>query len=167
MPLRIGINTLYLIPGEVGGTETYLRNLIHHLQDMDPINEYVLFTNVENSGSFDLRSKNFREIPCPIRASIRPVRILWEQLILPFQVWKYKLSLLHSPGYIAPLYLSCPSVVTIHDLNYHFHPEDFSWAALWVHRFLVPMAAKRSSNRWCSTDDDGYGSREAPRPAPR
>jgi glycosyltransferase involved in cell wall biosynthesis len=36
-------------------------------------------------------------------------------------------------------------VVTIHDLNYHFHPEDFSWAALWVHRFLVPMAAKRCS----------------------
>ena len=27
-PLRIGVNALYLIPGGVGGTEIYLRNLL-------------------------------------------------------------------------------------------------------------------------------------------
>ena len=28
MPLRIGVNALYLIPGGVGGTEIYLRQLL-------------------------------------------------------------------------------------------------------------------------------------------
>ena len=28
MALRIGVNALYLIPGGVGGTEIYLRNLL-------------------------------------------------------------------------------------------------------------------------------------------
>ena len=26
--MRIGVNTLFLIPGEVGGTETYLREVL-------------------------------------------------------------------------------------------------------------------------------------------
>ncbi len=35
MPLRIGVNALYLIPGAVGGTEIYLRNLLKALARVD------------------------------------------------------------------------------------------------------------------------------------
>ena len=33
--LRIGVNALYLIPGGVGGTEIYLRNLLGALSEID------------------------------------------------------------------------------------------------------------------------------------
>ena len=34
-PLRIGVNALYLIPGGVGGSEIYLRNLLSALSATD------------------------------------------------------------------------------------------------------------------------------------
>ena len=83
--MRIGINTLFLIPGQVGGSEIYLRNLLDHLAKLDKQNEYILFINKEDSRTFQASQPNFREVACPIRASFRPARVLWEQSILPFQ----------------------------------------------------------------------------------
>ena len=45
--MKIGVNALYLIPGGVGGTEIYLRNLLRALAGIDSSNEYVVFTNRE------------------------------------------------------------------------------------------------------------------------
>ena len=33
--MRIGINALYLLPGRVGGTEIYIRNLVRELVKID------------------------------------------------------------------------------------------------------------------------------------
>jgi hypothetical protein len=46
-PLRIAINALYLLPGGVGGTEIYLRQLLTALERVDQENEYLIFTNRE------------------------------------------------------------------------------------------------------------------------
>ena len=43
--MRIGVNTLFLIPGEVGGTETYLRETLRALAELSEDVEWVLFTN--------------------------------------------------------------------------------------------------------------------------
>ena len=40
-PLRIGVNALYLLPGGVGGTEIYLRNLLAALAEIDAVNQYL------------------------------------------------------------------------------------------------------------------------------
>ena len=47
--MRIGVNALYLIPGGVGGTEIYLRELLPALAEIDRVNEYYVFTNRETS----------------------------------------------------------------------------------------------------------------------
>ena len=142
--MRIGINALFMIPGVVGGSETILRNLISNLASIDPHNEYVLFTNQENSGSFNLDQPNFFEVRCPIPARFRPARTLWEQLILPIQCQWHRIEILHSPGYVCPIVLLCPSVVSILDMNYFFFPEDWSKLALWVLKILVPLSARSS-----------------------
>src|SRR5580700_8521566 len=82
-PLRIGINALYLIPGGVGGTEIYLRSLLNALAEIDPVNRYFIFTNRETDGGLVPKQSNFTAEPQPIRATSRPVRILWEQIALP------------------------------------------------------------------------------------
>jgi len=142
--MRIGINALFLIPGKVGGSEVYLRNLICHLAKIDRQNEYILFTNRENSGTFQLSQPNFTEVLCPIKASFRPARVLWEQFILPLQAKKYKIEVLHSPGYTAPLLAFCRSIVTIHDMNCFHYPEDFSKLTTFFLKLLVTLAARRS-----------------------
>ena len=45
--MRIALNLLFLIPGEVGGSETYATSLIKALNKIDRTNEYYIFLNQE------------------------------------------------------------------------------------------------------------------------
>ena len=56
---RIGVNALYLIPGRVGGTEIYLRNLLDALARIDAVNQYVVFTNRETGADLVPKQANF------------------------------------------------------------------------------------------------------------
>src|SRR6202162_296936 len=106
--LRIGVNALYLIPGGVGGTEIYLRNLLTALAEIDSVNQYVVFTNRETDADLVPRCANFVNSAQSVRASFRPARILWEQLVLPFAARRYGLDVLFNPGFTAPLMCGCP-----------------------------------------------------------
>jgi len=50
--MRVGVNTLFFIPGEVGGTETYLRETLRAIAKHSPQVALILFTNRENDGLF-------------------------------------------------------------------------------------------------------------------
>jgi glycosyltransferase involved in cell wall biosynthesis len=116
--MRIGINLLYLIPTVVGGTQTYAVSLIRELASIDHQNQYYIFLN--KAGAFlDLpQVGNFHRIVCGLRGYSRPRRYAWEQIILPLQLLYYKIDLVHSLGYVGPLFCPCYSIVTIHDLNF-------------------------------------------------
>ncbi len=106
--IRIGVNALYLIPGGVGGTEIYLRNLLKALARVDSVNQYVVFTNRETDAGLVPAKPNFTCEPQPVRASFRPARILWEQLALPRAIQRHQLDVLLNPGFTAPASLRLP-----------------------------------------------------------
>src|SRR6202021_1773547 len=143
-PLRIGVNALYLIPGGVGGTEIYLRNLLRALSNIDSENQYIVFTNRETGADLVPDRPNFVRAPQPVRATFRPARILWEQLALPFAVRKHRLNVLFNPGFTAPLLSGCPMVTVFHDLQHKRHPEYFRWFDLPFWDFFVWASARRS-----------------------
>ena len=116
--MRIGLNLLFLIPGVVGGTETYAVGLVRALARVDPASEFLVFLSSEASSLALTDAPNVRRVVCPVKAVLRSVRYLWEQAVLPFQLPTYKLDLLHSLGYVGPLFTKCPQVVTIPDLNF-------------------------------------------------
>jgi glycosyltransferase involved in cell wall biosynthesis len=142
--LRIGVNALYLIPGGVGGTEIYLRNLLKALASIDAGNEYVVFTNRETGRDLVPDAANFAGAPQSVRASFRPGRILWEQLALPFAVRRHRIDVLFNPGFTAPLLCGCPMVTVFHDLQHKRHPEYFRWFDLPFWQFLLWASARRS-----------------------
>src|SRR5215469_16968795 len=133
---RIGVNALYLIPGGVGGTEIYLRELLTELAHIDSENQYFIFTNLETADLVPPQA-NFIWKPQAVRASFRPARILWEQIVLPMEAARYKLDVLFNPGFTAPLLSPCPLVTTFHDLQHKRHPEYFRWFDLPFWRFLL------------------------------
>lgn len=141
---RIGVNALYLIPGGVGGTEIYLRELLAALARFDSANQYFVFTNFETGADVTPRQANFQWKPQAVRASFRPARILWEQLVLPLEAARYRLDVLFNPGFTAPLLSTCPLVTTFHDLQHKRHPEHFRWFDLPFWRFLLWGSAHRS-----------------------
>jgi glycosyltransferase involved in cell wall biosynthesis len=142
--IRIGVNALYLIPGGVGGTEIYLRNLLRALADIDSENQYTVFTNRETGADLVPDRPNFIDAPQSLNASFRPARILWEQLVLPFAARKHRLNVLFNPGFTAPLLCGCPMVTVFHDLQHKRHPEYFRWFDLPFWNFFLWAAARRS-----------------------
>jgi glycosyltransferase involved in cell wall biosynthesis len=143
-PLRIGVNALYLLPGAVGGTEIYLRNLLAALAAIDPHNHYYVFLNRETAADLLPSAPNFHAVPHPVPARIRPLRILWEQLALPAEAVRLRLDVLLNPGFTAPLLAPIPNLTVIHDLQFRRHPEHFSRADLLAWRLLVAASIHRS-----------------------
>ena len=140
-PLRIGVNALYLIPGGVGGTEIYLRNLLGSLGEIDGTNQYFLFTNWETGTGLSPGLQNFHTVEQAVRATSRPARIVWEQTVLPVAVAARRIDVLLNPGFTAPLLCGCPQVTVFHDLQHKRHPEHFRWFDLPFWRFLLFWSA--------------------------
>jgi glycosyltransferase involved in cell wall biosynthesis len=141
---RIGVNALYLIPGGVGGTEIYLRELLAALARIDTVNEYFVFTNLETGADLVPRQANFEWKPQAVHARFRPGRILWEQTVVPLEASRYRLNVLFNPGFTAPLLSPCPCVTVFHDLQHKRHPEHFRWFDLPFWRLLLWASAHRS-----------------------
>lgn len=142
--LRIGINALYLIPAGVGGSEIYLRSLISGLSELHTPHEFVVFTNAEVSPDLVPPLPNWREHQTGVRASIRPLRLLYEQTVLPFMC--AGLDVLFSPGFTAPAFAPCPTVTTIHDLQHVRHGEYFSRLELPFWSYFVWQAVRTSTH---------------------
>lgn len=142
--MLVGLNLLYLIPNYVGGTQTYAEELLKQLAPLDLNNEYVLFVNQEAATWNPLSAPNVRKVVCPVRGHNRKARYLYEQLILPKLVKKERLDVLHSCGYVGPLHLSCPHIVTIHDLNYIAFGKQMEPIRRSTLAFLVPRVAQRA-----------------------
>lgn len=145
-PTKIGINTLFLVPGDVGGTETYLRESLLAAVREYPEVEFVLFTNNENDALFRTlcaEHDNVCYVCLNFNATNRPLRIIFEQVKLPFAVRKHRVGLLWSPGYTTPFFTTCPQVVTVCDLQYKSHPEDMSALERIILDLLVRGACRR------------------------
>jgi glycosyltransferase involved in cell wall biosynthesis len=141
---RVGVNALFLIPGGVGGTEIYLRELLTALAACSQANEYFVFTNMETGADLVPQQANFHHRPQAVRAQFRPGRILWEQIVLPMEASRFHLDVMFNPGFTAPLAVFCRNVTTFHDLQHKLHPEYFRWFDLPFWRLLLWASAHRS-----------------------
>ncbi|MEI6564999.1 MAG: glycosyltransferase family 1 protein [bacterium] len=144
--ITIGVNTLFYIPGEVGGTETYLRQTLRAMAEQVSGDRLVVFTNLENEGVLKADLAAFPEVvfvPLKFRAMSRPQRIIREQIELPGKVKASGVDVLWSPGYTAPVLASCPQGVSIHDMQYKAFPQDLGFFARLMTDILVKAAARR------------------------
>lgn len=53
----------------------------------------------------------------------RPLRLLWEQTILPLRAKAIGYDVFHGPHYTIPRWLKGPAVVTFHDPTFYTHPQ--------------------------------------------
>ncbi len=145
--LRIGVNALYLIPGGVGGTEIYLRNLLAALAEIDSGDQYLVFLNRETLAAeppLVPTRPNWRAVPCPVRAVNRPRRLLWEQFRLPGRAARLRLDVLFCPGFTSPFVCRIPKVTVIHDLQHKRQPRNFGRLELLAWEASVWSSARRS-----------------------
>ena len=141
--LRLGVNALFFLPGDVGGSETYLRETLRALARRPERPHLVLFSNAENDALLRAEFPAAEVVETGIAAANRFVRILAEQIQLPRLVRRARIDVLWSPGYTAPAFCYCPQVVSILDVQYKRFPQDVSWLAARTMDVLYPSSARR------------------------
>jgi len=144
--MNIGINTLFIVPNKVGGTEYHTRSFLKYLEKNDDKNNYIIFCNKENFNSFNFKSNKWKKVLCNVGAKNKISRILYEQFILPFLVLKNNIQVFHSFGYFGPIIIpKVKKVLTIHDTNWLDHPGDNSFITNITLRFLMKWSIRTSS----------------------
>jgi glycosyltransferase involved in cell wall biosynthesis len=143
--MRIGINLLYLLPGIVGGTETYADGLLREFAASGSSDEFVIFVNQESIDWPLPQAANFHRVVCPVRAISRFDRYLYEQLRLPRLLAEHRIDVVHSLGYVTPFRTPCPSVVSILDIVYDY-PGAFPFAKKQLLKALVAGSARFSDH---------------------
>ena len=138
--MHVGVNLLFLAPGEMGGLEVYARELVAALARRDDV-QLTLFLN-------RLAGPEWRELAPVAEAPVDPRRRV--QWVAGDQVHAVRLArstgaeLVHSVSSTAPAIGNFARVVTVHDLHYRVYPEaHFGVRALGM-RALVPLAVRRA-----------------------
>ncbi len=95
----------------------------------------------------------------------RPVRLAWEQAVLPLVLRRHPVDVHHGPHYTMPELARLPRVVTIHDLTWFDHPEWHERTKLPVFRRAIRVAARHATELICVSEHTARRLRE--RLAPR
>lgn len=144
--MRVGINVLFLVPGEVGGSEIYARELIPALADELSNDTLVVYCAREATESLGAENwpANVELKELPLNARNKIARVGFEVFRLPGVARGDKIDLLHSLGQTTPLWGCGKRVVSVLDLIYHHYPETFPRAARQGLELMVPLGARRA-----------------------
>ncbi len=137
--MHVGLNLVFLVPGETGGMEVYARELIPRLAALEGLRltAFVAHEAAEADLGVPVRV-------LPVNARNRVDWVRGEQQHLPRASDREGCDVLHSLASTAPIWGRATRVTTIHDLNYKLVPDThFGLRGLGM-RVLVPSAARAS-----------------------
>lgn len=119
--MQIGIDAR-LMRHQPAGISRYTWHLLHALAQLDQDDEFVIFQHRKHRDQL-IEQANFR------RATLfAPVHTRLEQVMLPVELKRFPLDLIHATDFIPPLHSNIPAVITVHDLAFlhwpHFLTKD-------------------------------------------
>jgi hypothetical protein len=144
--MHIGLNLIFLVPGETGGMEIAARELIPALLEAAPAGtRFTAFINREAAVAGDRPWGDLLPaVTVPVNARNRVQWVLGEQALLPRLAARQRIDLLHSLASTAPAMGRFRRVVTVHDLIYARFPEAHGGLRAQAMKALVPLAVSRS-----------------------
>lgn len=134
--MRIGVDAREL-SGHATGVGRYLQHLLLDWAVSARPHQWTLY-------SPDGRVS----VPPGLDAEVAVVRgkgdTWWEQSALARAVRRDGPDVFFAPGYTAPLAMSVPLVLTIHDVSFAAHPEWFGWREGLRRRWLARLSARKA-----------------------
>lgn len=153
--MRVGLDLLYLVPGQTGGRETYARELVPAMLQRSPDLELVAFVN-RDAGADLARAlgAGVRAVVLPVSARSRAQWALGELALVSAAARRARVDVLHSMANFGPGWGRTPRVVTIHDLQYQAVPDQLSLPVRKLTGALMSLAA-RGAQRIIAVSDAG------------
>jgi glycosyltransferase involved in cell wall biosynthesis len=142
--MHVGLNLVFLVPGEAGGMETYARRLIPALVAAAPEHRFTAFLSREAAASDGPWRELTGSVLVPVDSRDRVQWVRGEQQLLPGLGRRAGVELMHSLASTAPAWGRFRRVVTIHDLIYRTIPEAHPGLRALGMRGLVPLGAWRA-----------------------
>ena len=141
--MHIGIDA-HALGAQQGGNETYIKQLILALAQLDRANRYTLYiahpeTAHQWQNYFAPRHPNFtvRQVP-------QPTPLIRVPLYLSYELRTRPVDVLHVQ-YTAPPFCPVPVVATIHDLAFEHLPKTFTRRGTWQLKMTVRRTAKSAA----------------------
>lgn len=135
--MLIGIDASRTAKTYQTGTETYSTEIIKSLSEIDPKNDYILYTPKPLDDKLPHLGKNFR-----IR--VLPFGKFWTQIRLSQEMLRQKPDILFVPAHTLPLIFPKKSVVTIHDLGFKHYSELYPQTELFYHNWAANHSIKNA-----------------------
>jgi glycosyltransferase involved in cell wall biosynthesis len=128
--MKLAMSLLALRPGQVGGAETYVRQLVEWLPRVSPGDEFVLVADRDVAP--EVEAPGWRQVVVPFSAR----QVVVRRVLEAYTPWRanglertfagIEADVLFFPQQsIFPARVATPSVLTVVDLQYLFHPENF------------------------------------------
>jgi glycosyltransferase involved in cell wall biosynthesis len=141
--LHVGLNLVFLVPGETGGMEIYARELVAALREESGL-RLTAFVSREAAEDSSAPWAEIPSVTVPVHARSRPQWVRGEQQLLPGLARREGVEIVHSLASTAPVWGQFKRVVTIHDVIYRVYPEAHAGVRAKAMAVLVPLAARRS-----------------------
>lgn len=148
MSVHVGVNLLWLVPDEVGGSGTYTLRCLEALTELDdPDLELTLFLNTtlaEDPACRPLIDAH-RCVVAPTSGRSRAQRVAFEASWLGRQASRLRVDLVHEGGGTVGLWPRTRTLLTIHDLQPLELPENFSLTKRAYLRLMVPRSVRTAT----------------------
>lgn len=150
---RVGVNLLWLVPGEVGGSEEYTVRLLRGLDELHPDNvKVILYVNRQVSAAHPDLVSRFTTRVAPVSGSSRMLRVLAESTWLAVRSRSDRCAIVHHGGGTMPSFRLTPGVVTMHDLQPLANPDRFGFVKGAYIRFIAPRSVRRARTVVCLSE---------------
>jgi glycosyltransferase involved in cell wall biosynthesis len=142
--MHIGLNLVFLVPGETGGMEIYARHLIESLGRVRPDIRLTALIN-RNAARQPGPWSEIQTVTVPVDSRNRFAWVLADQLLVPPLAMRAKVDLLHSPANLAPAWGGrYKRMVTVHDLIHKTFPEAHEGLKSKAVGVIMPLGIRRS-----------------------
>jgi glycosyltransferase involved in cell wall biosynthesis len=158
--LRVGVNLLWLVVDEVGGSEDYGIGLLHAIARRPEAGSPVVLTLYLSPDAAEAHAELAQVFPtrvAPVGARRRASRVAAEHTWLPVATRRDRIDLVHHLGGTMPLIGATPGIVHVHDLQPWAMPQNFSRTKRAYLRATVPRGVRRARgvttlSRWVADD---------------
>ena len=141
--LVVGVNLLWCLPGEVGGSEEYLARQLVGLHDADPGIITRLFVLPGFAAAHRDVAARHELVVASLDARRRSWRVVVEATWLPRQL--VGTDVVHHGGGTVPARSPDPIVLTVHDLQYRTYPAYFPAVKRRYLQVTMPRSVRRAT----------------------